>query len=83
MDVVRGGWGGEEQQVGVPGVEVAVRVLRKRLQVQVLDAPHLQARLLSCSLKLLMGNHVGSADKETQKKKKKMEEEGNNTEGET
>lgn len=62
MNVVRGCRGGEEQQVGVSGVEAAVQRLGNWLQVHVLDAPHLQARLLSCIRKLFVGNHDGSAD---------------------
>lgn len=62
MNVVRGRRGGEEQQVGVSSVEAAVQVLGDHLQVQVLDAPHLQAGLLPCIRKLFMGNHDGSAE---------------------
>ena len=37
-----------------------MQVLRNRLQVQVLDTPDLQPRLLPRVPKLLMGHHVGS-----------------------
>lgn len=66
VNVVRGCGGGEEQQVGISSVEVAVQGLGNRLQVQVLDAPHLQARLLSRIHKLFMGNHDGSVDDKEQ-----------------
>lgn len=69
VNVVGGRRGGEEQQVGVSSVEVAVQGLGNWFQVQVLDAPHLQARLLSCIRKLFMGNHDGSADDKQQQKK--------------
>lgn len=62
MNTVRGRRGGVEQQVGVSSVEVAVQGLGNRLQVQVLDTPHLQARLLPRVHKLFMGNHGGSAE---------------------
>lgn len=51
--------------------------LGNRLQVQVLDTPHLQPGLLSCSRKLLMGNHDGS---ERERDRDEMKEEGG-TEG--
>ncbi|TNN69822.1 hypothetical protein EYF80_019890 [Liparis tanakae] len=66
----RKGGGGEEQYVGVPGEEAAMQGLRNRLQVHVLDTPNLQARLLPCTRKLLMGNHDGS------ERKMDMKEEG-------
>lgn len=74
--VVRRGWGGEEQQVGIPGVEAAMQGLRNRLQVQVFDAPHLQPRLLSCTHKLLMRNHDGSERKTKIKYNEMKPEEG-------
>lgn len=57
VDVVGRSLGGEEQHVGVAGVEGAMQGLRTRLQVQVLDAPRLEAWLLPSCGKLLMGNH--------------------------
>lgn len=65
--VVWGGGGGEEQQVGVPGEEAAVQSFGDRLQVQVLDPPHLQAGLLPCCRKLLMGHHDGYEEREKKK----------------
>lgn len=58
---------GEEQNVGVSSVEVAVQGLGNRLQIQVLNAPHLQARLLSSIHKLFMANHDGSVDDKQQR----------------
>jgi hypothetical protein len=39
--------GGVQHQVGIPDVEVAVRALGHRHQLQLLDPPHLQPRLLA------------------------------------
>lgn len=55
--IVGGGGGGVQQEVGVTRIEVAIEILRHWLQVHVLNAPYLQTRSLSCSLKLLMGHH--------------------------
>ena len=60
MQTVGGCRGGVEQQVGVSSVEVSMKALGDRLQVHVLDAPHLQTSLLPCGLKLLMGHHDAS-----------------------
>lgn len=57
VDVVRRSFGGVQQQVGVSLIERAMQGLRHRLQVQVLDAPHLEPWLLPSCGKLLMGNH--------------------------
>lgn len=63
MNVVGGRLRGEEQQVGVSSVEVAMQTFGDRLQVHVLDTPHLQPRLLPRTLKLLMGHHDDSERK--------------------
>lgn len=69
VDVVGRSRGGEEQQVGVAGVKGAMQGHGTRLQVQFLDAPHLEAWLLPSCGKLLMGSHDVSEERRRRKKR--------------
>lgn len=60
VDVVRRGRGGVKKDVGIPCVEVSVKLLRHGLQVHLLHAPDLQAGLLPRRLELFVENHGAS-----------------------
>lgn len=68
VDAVGRSRGGAEQQVGIAGVKGAMYGLGTRLQVQVLDAPHLEAWLLPSCGKLLMGSHDVSEERRRKKR---------------
>lgn len=69
VDAVGRSLGGQEQQVGVAGVKGAVFGIGTRLQVHVLDAPHLEAWLLPSCGKLFMGSHDVSEERRRKKKR--------------
>lgn len=54
MNIVWGSLGGVKQDVSISGEEVSIECRGHRFQIHVLHPPHLQARLLPCSLKLFV-----------------------------